>query len=364
MSTMEGWQDTIEFYAAYTGESVYIQAAAVVVFSWLLALIMDRVLIASFKRFTARSDTPFDDQVIEFIHRPLMVSMLLLGLVSATLIIQLPSEFTSTLFSVLATIAMVVWTQFLLRVTKVALQTYARHPDRVPILHQKTLPLFENIAFILIIGFSIYFVFVSWNVDMTAWLASAGIVGIAVGFAAKDTLANLFSGVFIMADAPYKIGDFVVLDGGERGEITRIGIRSTRMLTRDDIEVTVPNAVMGNTKIINESGGRHEKFRVRVQVGVAYGSDIDKVREILQQIGESDPATCGDPEPRVRFRRFGASALEYELLCWIDQPVLRGRILDSLNSAVYKTFLAEGIEIPYSKHDVFIKSMPGDDPDD
>ncbi len=355
---MDGWQDTIEFYAAYAGESVFLQAGVVIVFSWALAILLDRVIIATVKRFTAKSDTRFDDQIVEHLHKPLTVSILLLGLVSASIIANLAENFRPTVFSILATIAMVVWTQFFLKVTKIALQTYANHPEHVPILHQKTLPLFENIAFILILGLSIYFIFVSWNVDMTAWLASAGIVGIAVGFAAKDTLANLFSGVFIMADAPYKIGDFVVLDGGERGEITRIGIRSTRMLTRDDIEVTVPNAVMGNTKIINESGGRHEKFRVRVQVGVAYDSDIDKVRDILQTIGEQDPATCGDPEPRVRFRRFGPSALEYELLCWIDQPVLRGRVLDSLNSTVYKTFRAEGIEIPYSKHDVYIKSLP------
>ncbi|OQW99996.1 MAG: hypothetical protein BWK74_00755 [Desulfobacteraceae bacterium A6] len=96
--------------------------------------------------------------------------------------------------------------------------------------------------------------------DLTAWVASAGIIGLALSFAAKDTLANLFSGVFILADAPYKIGDFIVLDSGERGEVTNIGIRSTRLLTRSDIEITVPNSIMGNTRIINEAGGRHQKF--------------------------------------------------------------------------------------------------------
>jgi small-conductance mechanosensitive channel len=161
-----------------------------------------------------------------------------------------------------------------------------------------------------------------------------------------------------MADSPYKIGDFVVLDSGERGEVTHIGIRSTRMKTRDDVEVTVPNSVMGNTKIINESGGPYQKFRIRVAVGVAYGSDIDKVREILMDIALNDEEVCADPEPRVRFRQFGASSLDFELLCWIDQPVLRGRVLDSLNCKVYKRFIEDKIEIPYSKHDLYIKQMP------
>ena len=70
---------------------------------------------------------------------------------------------------------------------------------------------------------------------------------------------------------------------------------------------------------------------------------------------------CDDPEPRVRFRTFGASSLDFELLCWIDQPVLRGRMIDTLNSSVYKRFIEEKIEIPYSKQDLYIKEMPKSD---
>jgi small-conductance mechanosensitive channel len=185
-------------------------------------------------------------------------------------------------------------------------------------------------------------------------------MGIAIGFAAKDTLANLFSGVFIMADSPYKIGDYVVLDdgGGLRGKVTHIGIRSTRLLTRDDVEVTIPNSIMGNSKVVNESGGPHVKYRLRVAVGVAYGSDIDQVREVLTTVAQESESVCSDPEPRVRFRTFGASSLDFELLCWVSDPELRGRVLDELNSAVYKRFIDEGIEIPYAKQDLYIKEWP------
>jgi small-conductance mechanosensitive channel len=130
------------------------------------------------------------------------------------------------------------------------------------------------------------------------------------------------------------------------------------MLTRDDVQVTVPNSVMGNTKIINESGGPHEKYRIRVAVGVAYGSDIDLVRSILMDIALANETLCEDPEPRVRFRTFGASSLDFELLGWIDQPVLRGRVIDSLNCQIYQRFIEERIEIPYSKHDLYIKELP------
>ena len=162
-----------------------------------------------------------------------------------------------------------------------------------------------------------------------------------------------------LADAPYEMGDFVNLDSGERGRVTHIGLRSTRMLTRDDIEVTVPNSVIANAKIINESGGPWEKERIRVKAGVAYGSDIDQVRELLLEIAVSHPSIAEEPEPRVRFRAFGESSLDFELLGWIDEPVFRGRVLDALYTEVYKRFQAEGIEIPYPKRDVYLHQIEG-----
>jgi small-conductance mechanosensitive channel len=264
----------------------------------------------------------------------------------------------TVLTSALLSYAVFIWSLFLIKFSRSVLRQMAINPTRFALLRNQTLPLFENIAIILVLGLAVYLIFSAWHIDMTAWLASAGIVGIAVGFAAKDTLSNLFSGVFILADAPYKIGDYIVLDTGERGEVTHIGIRSTRILTRDDVEVTIPNAIMGNTKILNESGGPHTKYRIRVKIGVAYGSDIDKVREVLMAIAEADEGVCGDPTPRVRFRTFGASSLDFELLCWVEEPMLRGRIIDALNSAIYKRFIETGIEIPYSKHDLYIKEWP------
>ncbi|MEE8277110.1 MAG: mechanosensitive ion channel family protein, partial [Thermoanaerobaculia bacterium] len=204
------------------------------------------------------------------------------------------------------------------------------------------------------------FLFLSWGIDVGALLVTGGIAGIAIGFAAKDTLANLFSGIFILADAPYEVGDFIVLDSGERGRVTHIGLRSTRLLTRDDIEIILPNAVIGNSKIINESAGPWEKERLRIPLGVAYGSDIDRVREVLLEIAHAHPEIDDDPEPRVRFRSFGDSGLSLELLGWIHQPVLRGRVVDSSNTEIYKRFAAEGIEIPYSKHDVYLHQVTGD----
>jgi MscS family membrane protein len=351
-------QDSIRPYLGYFSDNLWVQALVIILAFFLIAWIFDRFIITTMKSLATKTKVNIDDHLIELLHAPIYSSIILSGLSLAVYILNLGNLVEFIAFSFFKTIALIVWSILLLQATRLLLRHIAQNDAHINILHIKTLPLFENIANITIFVFAIYIIFSTWNVDMTAWLASAGIVGIAVGFAAKDTLANLFSGVFIMADAPYKIGDFVVLDSGERGEITHIGIRSTRLLTRDDIEVTIPNSVMGNTKIINESGGPNEKYRIRIAIGVAYGSNIDLVRTILTDIAIANDAICSDPEPRVRFRTFGASSLDFELLGWIDQPVLRGRVIDVINCQIYKRFIEEKIEIPYSKQDLYIKEMP------
>ena len=341
--------------------SDYPFAVFVVVLSLALiaAKIATRIMTAVIVQLTSRTKMKWDDQVINLLSRPVFWTLFSLGVVMSFIPLKLSDSAESILVSLVTTFMIILWSGFLLRLIAILLTALSHNAKEQSIIRLQTKPLFQNLAYILVFIFAIYLIFSSWHIDMTAWLASAGIAGIAIGFAAKDTLANLFSGVFILADSPYKIGDYVVLDSGERGKVTHIGIRSTRLLTRSDVEITTPNAVMGNTRISNESGGPHEKFRVNVQVGVAYGSDIDHVREILMDIAQSEEGVCEEPEPRVRFRSFGNSSLDIELLCWVEEPEVRGRVLDALNTSIYKRFNEEGIEIPYSKHDIFIKEMPG-----
>ena len=164
------------------------------------------------------------------------------------------------------------------------------------------------------------------------------------------------------ADAPYKVGDFINLDTGERGRVTQVGLRSTRLLTRDDVEITIPNAVIANAKIVNESGGPWQKERIRIKVGVAYGSDLQAARAVLLEAAAEHSDVCAEPAPRVRFRAFGDSGLDHELLCWIDEPVLCGRVTDALNTAVYDKLNVAGIEIPYPKRDIYLHWAEGHEP--
>jgi small-conductance mechanosensitive channel len=105
-------------------------------------------------------------------------------------------------------------------------------------------------------------------------------------------------------------------------------------------------------------GGPYTKQRCKVSVSAAYGSDVDQVREVLLSVTEGASGIVEDPPPDTRFTMFGASGLEFDLLVWVDDPAGRDRVISELNNKVYKAFAAAGIEIPYSKHDVYIKQMP------
>ncbi|MFQ5599589.1 MAG: mechanosensitive ion channel family protein [Candidatus Krumholzibacteriia bacterium] len=345
-----------QFLQPYLGDA-RIRALVLFVLFLGFAKLTDLFLCSLLARLARRTDTEVDDRTIALLHRPIFYSVLLVGVHFAAQSLAAPDPAPTWIRVLLKTLAIGIWTVTSMRLITSLLRWFGGR-RQTGVLQVRTLPLFVNIAKLVILGGATYLVFLVWEINVSAWLASAGIVGIAVGFAAKDTIANLFAGIFIITDAPYRVGDYVVLDSGERGRVTDIGLRSTRLLTRDDIEVTIPNSIMGNTKIVNESGGPKEHERIRVSVGVAYGSDIDRVREILMEVASTSSLVSASPEPRVRFRTFGDSGLNFELLCWIDLPELRGRVLDTLNTEVYKRFAADNIEIPFPKRDVYVRQLP------
>lgn len=333
-----------------------------------LAIVIVGVLLAGAARFvvlfwglklTARTASTLDDQLVRLLGRVLATVIVMLSLVAAVQSLPIGDGAQTLVNRLLSSVLILLLMNAGLRATHLVLGILGRVRDRFHIVEERTIPLFDLCLTITVVSLAIYALLLVWNINPTAWLASAGVIGIAVGFAARDTLANLFAGFFIIADAPYKLGDYVVLDNGERGEVTKVGIRSTRILTRDDVEIIVPNAEMANTKIINESGGRWLKYRIRIKVGVAYGSDVDQVVDLLERVAREHGTVCHDPEPRVRMRGFGDSSLDFELLCWIDHPAQRGLVMHELYMTLYKELGAAGITIPFPQRDVWMRSVDG-----
>jgi len=198
------------------------------------------------------------------------------------------------------------------------------------------------IAFLLILAIL--------EIDITALIAGAGIVGIAVGLAAKDFLSNFFGGAVIAMDKPFKLNDRINI-GQYTGDVVQIGSRSTRLKTLDNQIVTIPNATITNSAVMNYTMP-NSIMKVRVPVSITNAKDIPNVKrvlfEIAQELAETIPYILPNPEPVVYFLEFGNSSLNFEIDLWTSDVTKTSEIKDAVNMSIVKRFSEEKIEIPYS----------------
>lgn len=214
-------------------------------------------------------------------------------------------------------------------------------------------PVFRNLVTLFVIILAFFFLLSVWNMDVTPLLASAGIIGLVLGIAAQDTLGNFFSGISLYLDKTYKLGDMVELESGDRGTVIDMTVRSTTLLTRDNIAITVPNGQMGAEYVINESAPVRKR-RIRLDVGVAYGSDLETVKDGLLKVAKAEPMILENPAPAVQFREFGESAIVAQLQSYIEHPAQRGRARHALIERIDERFREDEIKIPFPQRELTI----------
>jgi len=339
-------------------QNQYWRVAIILGVAIVAALLLRILVMPLLFRLSRKTSLDVDERVLEYLWPAVLRTVILQGVHIATLDFVKIERIDTAISSLTGTLMILIWGRFLNGIGSIVFKKLSANADKYKWIQPQTLPLIQFIFKITLFGLMTYLIMSTWHVNLTSWLASAGVMGIAVGFAAKDTLANFISGVFILMDAPYKVGQYIIIDGDTRGVVTEIGMRSTRLLTRDNVEVTVPNAVIGNAKIINESSGPSPRMRVRVNASVAYGSDVDQVREILLECAKGVPHTSEDQSPVVRFIAMGESSLDFQVLVWVKHPVFRGRVRDEINTRVYKALAAADIVIPFPQRDLYIKQWP------
>ena len=341
----------------------WIRAGLIFAFAVLLTVFSDTIGRRFLHRIASATKTDLDDQILAVIRRPTSLTILVVGLWFALVSLSLPPGTIKLARSLCVSAALVFWTTALVSIAHLTITTAAEHPSGI--IQEKTRPLFDMASKMLIVGFALYFFFHAWGINLTAWVAGAGVTGIVLGLAAQDTLSNLFAGLFILTDAPFKLGDFLQLSDGVRGRVTTIGLRSTRIVTNNLVEIIIPNSELASARITNESGGPEMPARIQVGVGVAYGVDIDAVRSFLMEEAMSlEGLAEGERfKPLVRFMNFGASSLDFHVIVWPAEPAHREDIIDALNTRIYKRLNKENIEIPYPKRDVYLypQGPQGDD---
>ena len=214
-------------------ESHTIHAMGILVGAVLVAVLAETVLMRLASRITRRTKNEVDDKIVAAVRVPLVLSIVAVGAWYALVHVH-PAEATEqTARNVLLTIAVLAWTLAGIRIAGVVVDALVKQPGQAGLVQVTTRPLIAMAFKVVVLGTGLYFLFLTWKIDVTAWLASAGIVGIAMGFAAQDSLANLFAGLSILADRPFVVGDFLVLNGDTRGRVTSIGLRSTRVRSTD-----------------------------------------------------------------------------------------------------------------------------------
>jgi len=194
------------------------------------------------------------------------------------------------------------------------------------------------------------------EVDITPLLAAGGIVGIAVSFAAKDVLGNFFSGAVLAADQPFHLGDRIEVQS-YIGDVISIGPRSTRIQTLDRQLVTIPNSILTNDVVINYAEPDFH-IRIKIFIGVAYGTDINRVKYLLHNITYEaiDRGLCLiDPPPSVYFMEFGPSSLNLQVVVWANQYTLTLEVQDFINCKIAEIFAKEGIGIPFPQMDIHLE---------
>ena len=193
------------------------------------------------------------------------------------------------------------------------------------------------------------------NVNLSSLTVLAGAVGVGAGFGLQNIINNFVSGLIILAERPITIGDRIEV-GSVVGQVTKISLRSTTVITNDNIAIIVPNSDFISHAVTNWSHG-DPRVRIRLAVGVAYATDPEKLRRLLLEVADAHPKVLRDPAPDVFFNGFGNSSLDFELAVWTAEMSSKPRRFRSeLYFAIEKKLRENQIEIPFPQRDLHLRS--------
>ncbi|MBW3583195.1 MAG: mechanosensitive ion channel family protein [Euryarchaeota archaeon] len=321
--------------------------AAWVVIALLVMLAIDPTL----RLLTKRTKTEMDDHIIHILRFPVFLVLATWGLKQSLEVFDLPVGLFSALDRLWVVVLILagfyvayrVWQEIIVHIGKrMAAKTESKVDDRL-------IPVMEKAGGVVILIVGFFFLIDNLGFDMTIFAAGGVLGGMVIAFAAQDTLSNFFSGVHILTDQPFVEGDDILLDTGEVCTVTKIGLRTTELYHLANHEVIlIPNNHLAQNRIINLL--RPDKlYKVRIDVGVAYGSDVPLVKKTLLEIAKDHPLTLKDDDhqPFVRFQSFGASSLDFSVHAWVGDVYSRWLVASDLREMVDQRFRDLAIEIPF-----------------
>jgi len=342
-----------------TGDSVYLNVLIKTVLAlagaFIIWLILKRILQSVGKKVEKYEFVKANTQIFGIIRKALFFALVL---VTGTYLIRLLKVqlFEKVFYALLIILIAAPVTDFLIIAlkyleNKLAARTETKIDDII-------FDLLNKFAGVIIYSIAIILALDVLGVNVMPFVAGAGVAGIAIGFAAKDTLSNLIAGILLIIDRPFEIGDRIEvwsapIGSASWGDVVDIGLRATKIKTTDNIVIIIPNNEIMKRDIVNYTIIT-SKIRVRVNIGVAYDADIDKTKDIILNVADSAEWIAKDPPPKVVVRNFGESSVDLQLRVWINDARKRMDTISYITDKVKTEFDKAGIEIPYPKRDITI----------
>jgi small-conductance mechanosensitive channel len=312
------------------------------------------------RRLTSRTETDIDDRILKIIDTPIVVFIFFYGFVQSLNVLEsMPDWLHHDILRVYGFVVAVFIIYIVYKVFKAVFMPlgmeFAKKSDTQ--LDDVLIPLLDKFGGVLIIVFGAFYLLSTLGINITVFLAGAGIIGIVLAFALQSTLGDFFSGIFLLLDRPIKAGDLID-DEGDYLRVEHIGLRSTRFynIFKHDL-VIYPNHHVADMKLVNLTEP-DKRFKISITVNVAYGSPMDKVERILLESVAAQKGVSQDPAraPVVRFEDFGESALKFTVYLWVDDIMDQWRIAHDARRMMEARFKSEGIEIPFPQRVVHIQS--------
>lgn len=335
--------------------NIYLKFLFILVVSVLVALLVKFIMRQVLKPLAKKTKTKIDDLVIKSISSIIFYVVIVLGFKLGIQHFQFETSiYSSIVNSLFVLIIMVMVLRIIANFSTHWLKEWASKTESTA--DDRLIPLVAKILKAVTIILGIFFIFDTWNINLSPLLATVGVAGIAIGFAVRDSLANILGGIQLVLDKTFKVGDKVELESGEMGVILDIGIRSTKLKTYDNEVIYIPNGSLANTKIKNFTVP-DLTVRVNVNFGVEYGSDPEKVRSVVLDAVKKIDTVIERPTPVVQFLNMADSSLDFVARVWVqnytDAYSTKLKVTDEIYNALNKA----NIGIPFPTHTVFTKNL-------
>ncbi len=333
--------------------------AALIFFSFIVLSFLVRYLYKTvFFNIAKRTRTDIDNNILKATKWPISIIIIIFGLRVGVIPLSLSERLTEIIYNLVDSIVIFIIAALLTSIINILVEAWGRRfgekTESETDIH--LLSIFHRFVKVLFFILAFLFVLERWGVEIGPLLASLGIAGIAVGFAVKDSLANIFGGIQLIMDKTFKAGDKIELADGTVGVVQDISLRSTRIRTYDNELIIVPNGKFSNENIKNHVQP-DLKVRVRVPFGVVYGSDIKKVKKVVLKAIKTIDGIMDEPAPDVLFLEMADFSLNFRAQFWVPSYTQKFMSNIKANELIYDALNKAGIGIPFPTRTLYVHNL-------